>query len=131
MHVITKRPAALGRSRQSVYNERYRQRWQNDPEHRARKTRANRDYKMRTQYGITLVEFEQMVEDQNHLCACCGVAAISAETVSRRHAERSVVDHCHSTGRVRGILCQPCNLMLGYAKDNVETLRRAASYLEG
>jgi Recombination endonuclease VII len=40
------------------------------------------------------------------------------------------IDHCHSSGRIRGILCQPCNHMLGLAKDSAETLLRAAAYLK-
>jgi hypothetical protein len=40
------------------------------------------------------------------------------------------VDHCHNSGKVRGILCNPCNNMIGHAKDSVAALRAAADYLE-
>lgn len=41
-----------------------------------------------------------------------------------------VIDHCHATGNVRGLLCMACNSMLGYAKDNIQTLSSAIQYLK-
>jgi hypothetical protein len=42
-----------------------------------------------------------------------------------------VVDHCHATGKVRGLLCHNCNRALGLMQDNIENIKRAADYLEG
>jgi hypothetical protein len=48
-----------------------------------------------------------------------------------RHKLKLVVDHCHSSGEVRGLLCHNCNRALGLLKDSVDSLMRAARYLEG
>jgi hypothetical protein len=62
---------------------------------------------------------------QGEGCALCGTD--SPERMSR--GSGFVVDHCHSSGVVRGILCNPCNMMLGKAKDNTNTLQNAITYL--
>lgn len=69
-------------------------------------------------YGISAEESDRLRAVTN--CQICGV---SIEGMSQH------IDHCHETGRVRGVLCTNCNLMLGNAKDNPETLRRAIDYL--
>ena len=71
-------------------------------------------------YGITVEQYGQMLTEQNTRCPLC-----SSEFDREPH-----IDHCHSSGKVRGLLCFNCNTMLGSAKDNVETLRKAISYLE-
>jgi len=60
-------------------------------------------------YGITQDEFNSISTAQGHKCAICT-------------GPIEVVDHCHTTGVVRGLLCQHCNSMLGYARDNTDTL---------
>lgn len=73
-------------------------------------------------FGITYAQFNQLSDFQNQVCAIC-------EQPCRTHARLSV-DHCHLTGRIRGLLCNQCNHMLGNAKDSPELLRKAAEYLE-
>ena len=77
-----------------------------------------KDYALRSKYGITLAQYEQMLEEQRGQCFIC-----SSE-------QKLFVDHCHTTGRVRGLLCHHCNLVLGHAMDNPSILRLAANYLE-
>lgn len=69
-------------------------------------------------YGITAEEFEQLVAKQQGRCAIC-----------LRERELTV-DHDHETGRMRGLLCRPCNRCLGQIGETVETFRRIVSYLE-
>lgn len=65
-----------------------------------------------------------MVAAQNGVCAICG----NGETSKR---QRSLsVDHDHETGAVRGLLCNRCNPMLGYARDDIAILQAAISYLQ-
>ncbi|UGA46797.1 endonuclease VII domain-containing protein [Bradyrhizobium quebecense] len=81
-----------------------------------------RDGKLRQNYGITLQERDALLEVQGFVCAIC-----AAEVPGGRGDWHT--DHCHSSGLVRGILCQHCNLMLGHARDNTDTLARAITYL--
>nr|WP_243879052.1 endonuclease VII domain-containing protein [Streptomyces sp. KS 21] len=70
-------------------------------------------------YGITEAERDEMVAAQGGLCCIC----LKAPAVH--------VDHCHETGRVRGVLCFNCNSAIGKLGDDPDILRRAISYLEG
>jgi hypothetical protein len=78
-------------------------------------------------YGMKPEEFLAMCVAQNGGCAICGESAVSARN---GRAKYLCVDHCHETGKVRGLLCGPCNLAIGNMRDNPALLRLAASYLE-
>ena len=71
-------------------------------------------------YGLTIEEFDVMSKEQGESCKICG---LSSEEVLN-------VDHCHSTNKVRGLLCRKCNTGLGQFNDNIETLKIAIKYLE-
>jgi hypothetical protein len=64
-----------------------------------------------------------MRENEDYRCMICG---ISEQEIDKKLD----VDHCHSSGKVRGLLCNPCNTMLGHGRDNVEVLKSAVKYLE-
>lgn len=72
-------------------------------------------------YGITLDQRNELFDAQGRKCAVCG---------SPKPGRRWQLDHCHETGRVRGILCSGCNLLLGHGRDDPKILTSAASYLE-
>lgn len=74
-------------------------------------------------YGITPEIYEQERIKQNYSCKLCGVHE-STEKHKRLH-----VDHCHTSGKYRGLLCGPCNRALGLLKDNTKTLKNAIQYL--
>lgn len=82
-----------------------------------------RDFHFRRTYGISLSEYNRLSKLQNNKCTCCDV-----ESGTKRN--RLVVDHCHSDGGVRGLICQSCNMALGNAKDDPSVLRRLANYLD-
>lgn len=71
------------------------------------------------EYGLTPDQFERMLTAQGEACAICEDSC----------AERLCVDHDHATGRVRGLLCKPCNAGLGRFRDSAELLTRAARYI--
>lgn len=73
-------------------------------------------------YGLTLEKYNEMLTAQNGVCKICSCKDDSRWGVLS-------VDHCHSTGKVRGLLCAKCNKGLGQFKDNVELLDKAKSYL--
>lgn len=86
---------------------------------------AYRDYQYQKKYGITLEEYNLLLEKQGGKCAICG---ITREECNDKRA--LPVDHDHETGEVRGILCHSCNRAIGLFKDSPKNLRQAAYYLE-
>lgn len=114
----------------AVENKRKRQA---DPEVRAEYLRKVREYNdslgaearkfkaIKGRYGITRDQYIDMMLAQDFRCPICTRPV---------EADRWVVDHCHSTGKVRGLLDQSCNTFLGKARDNIATLSRAQVYLE-
>jgi hypothetical protein len=81
-----------------------------------------RGYNYKHRYGITLEVRDDMLASQNFRCAICEADAPGGP--GSWH-----IDHCHTTGHVRGLLCNHCNLMLGHARDNTRNLQRAIEYL--
>lgn len=81
-----------------------------------------REYDLRVRYGLTLEQYNNMVEAQGGRCAICGTEEPGA---GRNHL---FIDHCHETGVIRGLLCHHCNVGLGRFK-NVSILQAAINYL--
>jgi hypothetical protein len=82
-----------------------------------------RAWSIQKRYGISQQEFEALFESQGRCCAIC--RSVSPGSFGKHWS----VDHDHDTGQVRGILCHPCNLMLGLAKDDIGRLQQADNYL--
>lgn len=74
-------------------------------------------------YDMTVDEFERMLHEQDGLCKICGRPPESVKGL--------VVDHCHSTGAIRGLLCLKCNSGLGMFRDDTDVMHRAIDYLAG
>ena len=87
--------------------------------------RANARANARLKYifNITLEDYNLMLKYQDFLCAIC-------KTPSDKFRRLFDVDHCHSTGKIRGLLCLNCNKGVGLFKDNVATLENAINYLK-
>lgn len=127
-------------------NARRRERYSKDPEYRAKRISQANDYEGRGEYlrnwkkewrkdpevkekmkdqwlsykynNMSLEKYNEMMTAQRGRCAICNVIT-----------SQLVVDHCHSSGETRGLLCSHCNWGLGHFKDNPEVLERAISYL--
>lgn len=74
------------------------------------------------QFGLTLEQYDTMLETQKYCCCIC--------KTSEPGKHNWHVDHNHTTGKVRGLLCSPCNTGLGHFGDDPTRLRAAADYLE-
>jgi hypothetical protein len=100
-----------------------------------RKTKRNKEWikknperykanQLRIKFGITLEQYNELFTAQNGGCAICRA---NGPELKRQLS----VDHCHATGKIRGLLCDTCNVGLGYFKDNQNLLAKAIAYLEG
>ncbi len=76
-------------------------------------------------YCITEAQYKLMLKAQNDVCAICG----QPETAKYKNKILSV-DHCHKTHKIRGLLCQRCNSILGFVDDDPKRLEKAAQYLK-
>lgn len=86
-----------------------------------------REAMMKCKYGIGVKEYHKLLEQQNDGCAICG-----APPTVRPHSTRATlcIDHDHSTGRIRGLLCSHCNHAIGLMQDDPILLEKAAEYLK-
>lgn len=108
-------PEFVARNNQASRDHQRRKR-QADPE---AAYRYKRDHQLKSQFGISLNDYEKILESQGGVCAIC----------KERPEETLAVDHCHSTGIIRGLLCASCNNGLGRFKDDPELLVAAIDYL--
>lgn len=79
---------------------------------------TNRRQQLR-RIGLTQADVDRMLEEQNDRCAIC-----------KKESKRWHIDHCHTTGRIRGVLCPLCNKGLGHFKDDPAALLAAIKYLK-
>ena len=82
-----------------------------------------RSNNLRALYKMTIEDYNQLLVQQKGLCAICGTASPG------KGKDNFSIDHCHSTNKIRGLLCSGCNVGLGYFSDNPEICEKAASYL--
>jgi endogenous inhibitor of DNA gyrase (YacG/DUF329 family) len=86
-----------------------------------------RQYYLKHKYDLTLLQFHRIKDEFTTDCMICG-----AQTVEKSRGRNNMcIDHDHSTGKVRGILCHHCNCAIGMFKDDVQRMKQAITYLEG
>ena len=108
------------------------------PEERRKKVQSKncynpltiKGYKLKHKYNLTLEQYTNMLIEQDYGCSICG-CKLSDDVSEKDVKGKPHVDHCHKTGRVRGLVCRNCNLVLGYCKDDPNVLYFAADYLYG
>lgn len=118
-------------------NASYRKRWANNPTMRLRKLASNKkwmqdnkkyrkDYSHHRnlkKYGLSISDYDAIFHSQNGNCAICG--ANQSQFIKKLY-----VDHNHKTGKVRGILCVNCNMLIGHAMEDISILEKSISYLK-
>ena len=97
--------------------------YNNKDKAREQQLRAHRQKK----YGISHDQYLDMLEEQDHVCAICKQPEFI--TNASGTVRPLCVDHCHTTGNVRGLLCNTCNILLSRARDSVDILENAIEYL--
>ena len=117
--------ACGGQHRRTSHQLKKKSRARECPEYRAPNWSGfdREDAIIQRMYGITMTEFDGLVEFQKGNCAVCFKPL---EIMNRR----ANIDHDHETGEVRGILCTGCNTGIGHLGDNIEGLKRALYYLK-
>jgi hypothetical protein len=85
----------------------------------------HRDRTIKAKFGITSAEYEILLASQDGSCAICGTTDFNYSRGKKPH-----IDHCHETGKVRGLLCGHCNIGIGQFFDNVSLLEKAIIYLK-
>lgn len=97
--------------------------------------RARRSNHLKRIYGITHERWEELYDSQGGVCAICKlpetrITRPNAKTVALGSKPRLSVDHDHTTGEVRGLLCYKCNIGIGHLQDNITLLEEAIRYLK-
>jgi hypothetical protein len=117
------RRRALYQDRKNAINERRRRRYATD-EFRLKRAKKDpfkaRKWSLKSTYGMSLEDYATLLARQDGVCAICLKAPAK---------RRLCVDHCHATGKIRGLLCANCNAALGFLRDDENVAMAAAAYL--
>ncbi len=89
----------------------------------------SRMYNLRRNYGLTIDQYNEMLEAQDHRCAICRIH-VSELRPHKGQPGFLGVDHSHRTGKVRGLLCELCNRYVGRHRDDLTIARATVAYLE-
>ena len=123
---ISEAKKRMGVEWRKIENERKR-RW---AESNFERNRNNlRNAWLKRSYGITIQEYEVLFQKQNGKCAICNLPETKINKKDKQF-KKLAVDHCHKTGKIRGLLCFACNGSLGKFKDSIELLQNAIEYLK-
>jgi hypothetical protein len=100
--------------------------WVSD--HPERSKEIQKSIRLKETYGMSIEEHDAIMKSQDRRCAICG----NEETTKHNsgNIRALAVDHCHETGKIRGLLCNMCNLGIGKFKEDPTLLRAAADYIE-
>lgn len=85
---------------------------------------------LKKNYGMSLEDYNKLKTIQNNLCAICLMPEKCLKSPTSSIPRNLAVDHCHKTGKIRGLLCTACNRVIGLLKDDAEILKSAITYLE-
>lgn len=89
---------------------------------------CQKDYQRAKTFGVSVDDYSKMLSEQEGKCAICGINHEEYQKVSHRN-KKFAVDHCHTTGKIRGLLCDKCNRGIGFLQDSEQNLINAIKYL--
>jgi len=89
-------------------------------------SKVMKDYDLKRAYGIDLKQYEEMFFQQK---GCCKICNKHISELNQKIKKSLSVDHCHTTGKVRGLLCDKCNRGIGLLNDDIDILNNAIKYL--
>ena len=95
---------------------------------REKKLEYARESALKRKYNLDNEQYLQMLLDQNNVCAICNKAETRKDRVG--DVKPLSVDHSHATGLVRGLLCNDCNFVLGFCKEDISILEKTKTYLQ-
>jgi DNA-directed RNA polymerase subunit RPC12/RpoP len=101
-----------------VIDSQYRKKYRTDPSRAERIRELGRQSNRHQKYGLTDEQYDKLMEEHEYKCAICFATEVLC------------VDHCHETGKVRGVLCARCNSGIGFLRDSTLLAKRAYEYLE-
>lgn len=97
--------------------------WRKDnPENVEKHLKRMRERAKERRYKITQLEFDKLLKDQKNKCAIC--------SNKFKDSKDTHIDHCHNSSKVRGLLCNSCNVALGQFQDNIEFMENSIKYLK-
>lgn len=101
--------------------------YKNYPTIKKRRDNYMRNYDLNKSYGISIAEYDELFKKQNGKCAICNKTSSEKGMNRKKHL---CVDHCHTTGKVRGLLCDQCNRAIGLLNEDLNVLNKAINYLK-
>lgn len=112
---------AENKERANAKNRRWKER------HREEALKRGRYSKVKELYGLTKDEYDLLLAEHNHVCAICG----KEEFITLKGTKWNLsIDHCHKTGKIRGLLCAQCNVGIAKFHEDITFLKNAIKYLE-
>ena len=99
-----------------------RKKYIDDPQTTQRNLIRMRERAKERRYGINQEQFDQMLIDQDNKCKIC--------SIEFKGTKYTHIDHCHDTNKVRGLLCNDCNMALGQFNDNTDIMDMSIKYLQ-
>lgn len=124
-----KEPCAEKRAASARRVREYRARLALDPIKSEKRRREKWDYDRKYLYGVTMAQIAEHLAAQGGTCKICRTALSMDKLGQRKREGKPHVDHCHTTGAFRGILCTNCNIGIGMFRDNPLALSNAIKYL--
>lgn len=90
--------------------------------------RRRRNATLKCEFGITIDDYNIMLKNQNNVCGICFKPETDQDKKTKK-IRSLAVDHCHTTGKIRGLLCRKCNTAIGLLKEDLNIINNCVSYL--